>query len=259
MEEIIVKAHKFTENYKKWFTNKVKELGLPPWTSLERNLYWIEYSLNLSLEILHLIKQSNKKLDNINILDLGIGKGFISFLFSSILENGKIYCIDTKSNSYFKKYLSEFAPQNIFYTVYNGYKIPFEDNLFNLVLLIEVIEHIEKPILVLKEALRVAKKNGILIITIPPRLKFLLKKDPHFGLLLLYLLPLNIQKFIIEKILNYDSNEGYNEYNVFHLFWNIQGIKKLLYKTRHNLDIVIEPPNSFFTWNKIVVIKKEES
>jgi SAM-dependent methyltransferase len=46
-------------------------------------------------------------------------------------------------------------------------KLPFEDVIFHSILLDNVIEHIESPILLLEEIRRVAKHDGILIIGIP--------------------------------------------------------------------------------------------
>lgn len=45
--------------------------------------------------------------------------------------------------------------------------IPIEDESFDIVLLAEVLEHLENPIDVLKECKRVLKKNGKIVITMP--------------------------------------------------------------------------------------------
>ena len=49
----------------------------------------------------------------------------------------------------------------------NSDRLPFQDNYFDLVLLSEVIEHLVNPDNALKEAHRVLKSNGILIVTTP--------------------------------------------------------------------------------------------
>jgi len=52
-------------------------------------------------------------------------------------------------------------------------KLPFEDNSFNVVSLMAVLEHLEKPLDILKEIHRVLKKdgsvNGILVGTVPSK------------------------------------------------------------------------------------------
>jgi len=50
-----------------------------------------------------------------------------------------------------------------------GESIPLRDDSFDLVLLFEVLEHVMKPEVVLKEISRVLKTNGILFLTVPNR------------------------------------------------------------------------------------------
>lgn len=46
-------------------------------------------------------------------------------------------------------------------------KLPFQNNSFDIALLIQVLEHVDEPGQVIKEAARVLKPNGILIISVP--------------------------------------------------------------------------------------------
>jgi len=46
--------------------------------------------------------------------------------------------------------------------------IPVKDETFDMVLMTEVLEHLEHPELVLAEAHRVLKKKGVLVATMPP-------------------------------------------------------------------------------------------
>lgn len=46
-------------------------------------------------------------------------------------------------------------------------KLPFLDKSFDIALLLQVLEHVDEPAVVLKEAARVLKPNGILIISVP--------------------------------------------------------------------------------------------
>lgn len=62
-------------------------------------------------------------------------------------------------------------------------KLPFKDNSLDLILAIAIVEHLENPFLFFREANRVLKNNGQLIIAIPhifnlrSRLKFLFSGD----------------------------------------------------------------------------------
>ena len=50
---------------------------------------------------------------------------------------------------------------------WDGEKLPFQDNEFDTILMIEVLEHIPCPIISLKEAFRVLNNGGILLFTVP--------------------------------------------------------------------------------------------
>jgi len=48
-------------------------------------------------------------------------------------------------------------------------KLPFEDNSFDVVSLMAVLEHLEKPLDILKEIRRVLRKEGVLVGTVPSK------------------------------------------------------------------------------------------
>jgi len=47
------------------------------------------------------------------------------------------------------------------------YKLPFEDEFFNYIVMGEIIEHLEEPVVAIREAMRVLKKGGWLAISTP--------------------------------------------------------------------------------------------
>ena len=50
-------------------------------------------------------------------------------------------------------------------------KLPFEDNRFGVVTLLETLEHVDDPKATIKEAVRVCKTNGVLIVSVPNELR----------------------------------------------------------------------------------------
>lgn len=75
--------------------------------------------------------------------------------------------------------------------------LPFKEKLFDLVSLFSVIEHITNQELALKEAWRVLKSRGKLIIQIPNKFFPL---ELHSGLPFVFLLPLRIKGFVLRRI-----------------------------------------------------------
>lgn len=78
---------------------------------------------------------------------------------------------------------------------YDGKKLPFANNNFDIVTSIEVIEHVENPSTYLREIKRVLKKDGILHITTANKWW---PVEPHFKLPFLSYLPSKMADFYVK-------------------------------------------------------------
>lgn len=126
-----------------------------------------------------------------NVLDIGfLGTGYPEFhcKIMSEIKVDKIYGIDSNS-----KLLSELSLDLKFknwvsttgadYTDRSIYSSGFCDYMFDAVLMLEIIEHLENPFGALREVRRILKKNGKLVLTYPnpnsllKLLSFLLSDD----------------------------------------------------------------------------------
>lgn len=100
--------------------------------------------------------QKNKGL---NILDIGCGAGKNVETFAKL---GKAWGIDSSQEAI--KFCKKRDLKNIYLAKSDS--LPFKNNLFNVVTLLDVLEHVEeKP--TLSEIKRVLAPNGILIINVP--------------------------------------------------------------------------------------------
>jgi len=93
------------------------------------------------------------------VLDLGCGSGILSSKVKDKYPFSDITCSDFNALDY--EYTADFIPCNL------NYELPFEDNSFDVVLLIEVIEHVRNPALLLDEIYRILKNGGVLILSTP--------------------------------------------------------------------------------------------
>lgn len=55
----------------------------------------------------------------------------------------------------------------------DAYKLPFKDNSFDVVLFLEILEHLREPVPVLEEIKRIKKKEGILVLSTPHKYSLL--------------------------------------------------------------------------------------
>ena len=85
------------------------------------------------------------------VLDIGAGGGWSGELISE-KKGVKIQLLDVE----------DFNRTKLPLMLYNGEKIPFEDNSFDNSLLLFVLHHCKEPLRVLKEAIRVTKKRIII-------------------------------------------------------------------------------------------------
>ncbi len=98
--------------------------------------------------------------DKPKILDIGCGTGIVMKKFESSAD---IFGIDNSKSAvdFCKKRGLEKVK------VGDAKKIPFDDEKFDMVLALDIIEHIDDDIRVLNEVKRVLKKNGKFFVTVP--------------------------------------------------------------------------------------------
>lgn len=116
-----------------------------------------------------------------------------------------------------KLYKSNLKPE----VLADAKKLPFRNNTFDIGLLLQVLEHVENPKAVIKEAARVLKPNGILIISLP----FLYP---------LHDLPYDYGRYTSSSLKNFCSETGFDIIKIksqggFFEFW-LQSLNTFLLK-----------------------------
>ncbi len=128
------------------------------------------------------IISETRKCENLNILDLGSGEGGTSALLA---EGNNVISYDLSLVRLKRQ-------QQIFMKIplANGRAevLPFRNSTFDLVILQDVVEHIEDPFSFIHELTRVLSKNGMIYLSTPNRNSFFnILSDPHWGIPLLAL------------------------------------------------------------------------
>ncbi|MGP8337573.1 MAG: class I SAM-dependent methyltransferase [Methanosarcinaceae archaeon] len=147
---------------------------------------------------------STKLLNTNDYLDLGCGYGVNSEVFGK--EFGNIYCSDLGNANLVKckEYMSR--SENVFYVAADARYLPFEDEHFDLVSAISLIEHVPDQEQMLREALRVLKKGGELVMQFPNRHFFM---ELHSGIPFYCLVP-GFAKPWVSKKMGYSGLSGIN-------------------------------------------------
>jgi len=105
------------------------------------------------------------------ILDVGCGDGVMSARSSDISK--EIFCVDIS----FKSLSILRNMPNMYPICANCFMLSFPDNFFDGVLCIFLIEHIESPLLLLKELHRVLKQNEELVIATDTKIYDIFSKN----------------------------------------------------------------------------------
>ncbi|MFH1833034.1 MAG: class I SAM-dependent methyltransferase [Candidatus Levyibacteriota bacterium] len=174
---------------------------------------------NFYQALFSLVKPLNPK----TILDVGCGEGFTlnEFLINNVGK--KLEGVDNSHNSL--SIGAELFP-NLSLKYADIYKLPYKDNSFDLVLCLEVMEHLKEPKKAISEIMRVSKKYTI--ISVP--------NEPFF----------RISNFLRGKNV---KRLGNDEGHINH--WNLSTFKQLMQKQ----NLIVQNSKSPFPWVMILVEK----
>ena len=132
-----------------------------------------------------------------NVLDVGSGNGAISL---AVTATGRYrsFGLDTLLSDTARNLQGGTAAQTI---AASAEALPFAAATFDAILCLETIEHIPGHALshFASELTRVLRPEGVIVITTPARLRFLLRPDPHFGIRGLLLCPASLQRRIAAR------------------------------------------------------------
>jgi len=140
--------------------DKYKDLE---WTG-ERYVPWVDDAM-VSYEHLHRYKFANEFVRGKSVLDLACGEGYGSFLLAGdALEVVGIEIDETAINHARAKY----KKKNLKFLKGNITDIPIkQNNLFDIIICFEALEHIKEHNELIKEVKRFMKKNGIFMVSTP--------------------------------------------------------------------------------------------
>lgn len=130
---------------------------------------WVEFTEKLGTSVIHpqslLLRfqrvgiEQAKKYAKGKLVDIGCGRMPYRKEFEPLVDS--YTGVDHPQAS--KLYRSSIKPD----VLADAKKLPFGSNTFDIALLLQVLEHVDSPDKVIKEAARVLKPNGVLVITIP--------------------------------------------------------------------------------------------
>jgi len=112
------------------------------------------------------LKYTLQDLKNVSgrVLDVGCGGGNIARGIKKYRPDLEVYGIDISQKAI---NVAKSRSGKVTFSVAPSEKIPFPDNYFDMVTMYDVLEHVDDPLLVLKEVRRVLKDSGVFHIFLP--------------------------------------------------------------------------------------------
>lgn len=163
------------------------------------------------------------------VLEVGFGSGFYMLAFAK--AGASVYGVEVNDK------LREIAVENFRergvpadLQTYNGTQFPYEDNYFDYVYMVSVLEHVSDPYAVVREVERVLKPGGKFYVSFPNRLA---PRETHSGVWLISYVPLPVAEWIYVHLLHRNTVQELNLH--FLSFWSL---KRFIRGTR--LSIIFE-------------------
>jgi ubiquinone/menaquinone biosynthesis C-methylase UbiE len=132
---------------------------------------------------------------NETILDVGVGSGYIA---NRLCPKKEKFIVGLDVN---KKILKSNKLRLFHPVAADAHHMPFQDEVFDVTLLISCVEHLAQPQTCIKEVSRITRQKG-LCITQLPNLQWLM--EPHTKFPFLYFMPRPLS-LVIKKSSGYDS------------------------------------------------------
>ena len=204
------------------------------------------------LYAIKMIKKYAQYKDKLRLLDAGAGRGALQIYLANN-SNFDVYSCDynyndlSPSNIDYGKIFQKKYHKLINFRVASIFNLPYQNNYFDVVCCISVLEHFKEKRFALKELLRVLKPNGLLILTFDiTSSEYLIYLEDEYRVEIFT--DISLKKFLLEELcinINYDISTKLNKaiknissYKVegipFGLTVGGLAIKK--YKVRDNLN-----------------------
>jgi len=166
--------------------------------------------------------------ENKIILDIGTGAGIIA---NSLCKEKKVFLVglDIDRRVFHKNGAQLFYP-----IIADAHHLPFKNEVFDVILFISCIEHLDHPLTAINEISRITKQNGFCITQLP-NLQWLM--EPHTKFPLLYFVPRGFSSIILKSSGYVSVNLKVTLKNVISWFTKAGFTNTQRIKVYHNLKI----------------------
>ena len=179
------------------------------------------------------------------IVDLGSGNGGMLFPFASI---GRCIAVDTYVDPDLRRFV-RLSGVGVRQLRAVAQALPLASESVDVVILAEVLEHLQRPSAACAEIMRVLRPGGICLLSTPPRLVFARRPDPHFQIPFLVALPDPLQRLVARLL-----RPGV-PYDVAHIYSTTWGIARQFPRGSFRMHVISHRSDwtRHLSWNYVVL------
>lgn len=189
------------------------------------------------------IKKYLEQSSNIVFLDIGCGDTYVAEYLSEKIPSSSFYCVDNVfSNSQLEYYTNKYANKKIqvFKTIEDA--VSQIDSEISFVLMLDVLEHVEKDFDFLKQVHDTKKitENSKLILTVPAFQNLFTSHDSLLG---------HYRRYTNRSLKQLMQNVGFKTTNIGYFFTALL-LPRLLLKLKENYIVPKAESTAISTWSK---------
>ena len=116
-------------------------------------------------DLFSLIIQKTKNIlkSNYKVLEIGCGTGIVSLGIAAQAESVVAVDISPKMIAVAKEKAAKLSIDNVDFQIADGYSLPYENNMFDVVILSNILHIVKEPGSLLTEVSRLLKHDGLLV------------------------------------------------------------------------------------------------
>jgi 2-polyprenyl-3-methyl-5-hydroxy-6-metoxy-1,4-benzoquinol methylase len=133
---------------------------------LNEESFFEERRFRCTKRLLEREEVGNVERDNIRVLDVGCGEGYITEDVKDIFPKSTIVGVDYSISAIRRAAARE---NNIEWVVANVFSLPFQPGYFDIIICTNVWEHVHDPMLLLDELREISREGGHLLMSTPSR------------------------------------------------------------------------------------------
>jgi len=165
-----------------------------------KTLAWRLSCFDAGLECVRYVEKHYFAIQGKRVLDIGCAWGGHAVAFAS--KGAQVFASDINDHEFpWLRRFSNTHDLDLHILRGNCVGLPFNDLTFDVIIALELVEHIDSVEPFAGEVARVLRPGGICLISTPPRFRSLLWGEPHYGIRGLTILPLAWQRFVATQVL----------------------------------------------------------